>query len=354
MGLTRNIVHGANAERMLLLLHGLGADEGDLAQLVGHLDPDGRFLAVLLRGQYSAPPGFAWFDFGSPDRMVATLETSVRSVNESFEEACRDYGMRREEAVIGGFSQGAVVSFAIGLRRDEYAKPAGILAMSGYLPGSDKFIYDWASAPPVLLQHGSQDQLIPVDAARASATALESNGVPVTYREYEMEHQVTLDSVRDAAAWLGRIVAGERPSEPLPAAVREAAQHAEAAAQHAGAEAEAPPPPPDDGPVRTVTAQSFEAEVLRSDTPVIVDFWAPWCQPCKAIAPIMEQIAVMRKGNYKVVKLNIDEAPAIAQQYQIQSIPMVALFRNGRMERTSVGVKPRPQLEAELGMLVIP
>jgi thioredoxin 1 len=72
------------------------------------------------------------------------------------------------------------------------------------------------------------------------------------------------------------------------------------------------------------------------------------------VAPVVEQIAAMRAGSYKVVKVNIDEEPALAQTFNVQSIPMVALFRNGRMERTSVGAKPRPSLEADLGMLVIP
>jgi thioredoxin-like negative regulator of GroEL len=68
----------------------------------------------------------------------------------------------------------------------------------------------------------------------------------------------------------------------------------------------------------------------------------------------VEQIAAMREGAYKVVKINIDDEPAIAQQFQIQSIPLIGLFRNGRLERQSLGAKPRPQIEAELGMLVIP
>ena len=87
---------------------------------------------------------------------------------------------------------------------------------------------------------------------------------------------------------------------------------------------------------------------------MIVDFWAPWCAPCRQVSPIVETIASMRQSSYKVVKVNIDNEPRLAQEYGVQSIPMIGLFRNGRLERASLGLKPRPQIEAELGMLVIP
>ena len=91
-----------------------------------------------------------------------------------------------------------------------------------------------------------------------------------------------------------------------------------------------------------------------ADGPLLVDFWAPWCAPCRQVSPIVETIAAMRQGSYKVVKVNIDDEPQLAQEYGVQSIPMIGLFRNGRLERSALGAKARPQLEAELGMLVIP
>ena len=94
--------------------------------------------------------------------------------------------------------------------------------------------------------------------------------------------------------------------------------------------------------VPSVTSREWEPEVLQSDLPVIVDFWAPWCEPCRQVSPIVETIAAMRKGAYKVVKVNIDDEPQLAQQYDVQSIPMIGLFRNGRLERSTLGAKPRP------------
>ncbi len=105
---------------------------------------------------------------------------------------------------------------------------------------------------------------------------------------------------------------------------------------------------------KDVTDAEFEESVLKNGMPALVDFWAPWCGPCRQVSPIVEQIAAMRQGSYKVVKVNIDEEPALAQQYQVQSIPMIGLFRDGRLERSVLGAKARQQIEAELGMLVIP
>jgi len=99
------------------------------------------------------------------------------------------------------------------------------------------------------------------------------------------------------------------------------------------------------GNVLTLTEDNWKQEVVSSDTPVLVDFWAPWCGPCRIIAPIIEELADEFEGKLKVGKLNTDENPNIAMQYGIRAIPTVILFKNGEVVDTRIGVQPKESLK---------
>jgi thioredoxin len=97
--------------------------------------------------------------------------------------------------------------------------------------------------------------------------------------------------------------------------------------------------------VGKVSDATFEAEVLKSAEPVVVDFWAEWCGPCRMIAPALEEIAGSLNGKVKIVKLNVDENPAVAAKYGIMSIPTLMLFKNGELASRQVGAAPKQKLE---------
>jgi thioredoxin 1 len=101
------------------------------------------------------------------------------------------------------------------------------------------------------------------------------------------------------------------------------------------------------GQIIDVTDANFDAEVLESETAVIVDFWAPWCGPCRVVAPILEQINEER-DDVRVVKLNVDDNQSISIRYEILSIPTMILFKNGQVVKKVIGALPKARLEAEL------
>ncbi len=100
--------------------------------------------------------------------------------------------------------------------------------------------------------------------------------------------------------------------------------------------------------ITTLTDTNFNEEVKGSDEPVLVDFWAEWCGPCKMIAPILEEIATEQAGKIRIAKLNVDDAPATAQQFQVMSIPTLILFKDGEIQKRVVGARGKGQLLEEI------
>ena len=97
-----------------------------------------------------------------------------------------------------------------------------------------------------------------------------------------------------------------------------------------------------------VTDATFTDQVLNSEDTIMVDFWAEWCGPCRAVSPILDQIAAEHSSKIKIVKLNVDDNPEIAMKYQITSIPAMKVFKGGEVVKTIIGAKPKPAIEADL------
>ena len=99
-----------------------------------------------------------------------------------------------------------------------------------------------------------------------------------------------------------------------------------------------------------INSANFPGEVIESDIPVLIDFWAEWCGPCKALSPIIDELAGEYAGKVKIAKLDVDAEPGLAGQYGVLSIPVVALFKDGEVVERSVGLKPKDRLVADLNL----
>ena len=102
------------------------------------------------------------------------------------------------------------------------------------------------------------------------------------------------------------------------------------------------------GNINAVTDAEFEAQVLKSDKPVLVDFWAEWCGPCKMVAPILEEIATEQAGKVRVAKVNVDENPGLATKFNVMSIPTMIVFKDGQEAQRLIGARGKPQLLEDL------
>jgi phospholipase/carboxylesterase len=192
----------------LVLFHGRGTSEQDLYPLLDALDPQRRLLGATPRGPLILPPGGAhWYvvrEIGYPDRdtFIAAYELASGWLDGLAEET----GIPPARTVIGGFSQGAVMSWALGLGRGR-PRPAGIIALSGFIPTVERFKLDLTPPlPPVAIGHGTFDPVISVEWGRKAKELLEGAGAEVLYRESPMPHSVDPSFIAELQSWLSDVV----------------------------------------------------------------------------------------------------------------------------------------------------
>ena len=201
-------------EGALLLMHGRGTDERDLLPLVDEVDPTRRVIGITPRGPLSLPPGGRhWYALGGiPTPNPETFHPTYAALTAFVDRLPQLTGVPWERTVLGGFSQGAVMSYAVGLGRGR-PSPAAILALSGFLPEVPDFELELARRQGlrVAIGHGSLDPIIPVRFGQQAAERLAGAGLDVTYRESPMPHTVDPGFLAELRPWLeSAIAAGVR------------------------------------------------------------------------------------------------------------------------------------------------
>ncbi len=211
-----------DGERLLLLLHGYGADEYDLAPLTPHIDPGGTFSTFCPRAPLDIMGfGAGWYerrDDGSID--PATFMASVDAVDDTIDELCEEYGFDRAQAVVVGFSQGGAMTLATALREGDRPRPTAIACLSGMLQQVDGLQYAFTgepggpgaddgagrgALPAILVHHGTMDPVVPIDRGHKTRDILTEHGVDHVYREYPMQHEISPASIADLRDWLASV-----------------------------------------------------------------------------------------------------------------------------------------------------
>jgi phospholipase/carboxylesterase len=191
-------------EGALVLFHGRGADELDLFPLLDAFDPERRLVGATPRGPLALPPGGAhWYvlgGIGTPE--AQTFFASYEAASSWLDGFVAEQGIEFERVVLGGFSQGGVMTYALGLGAGR-PRPAGLIALSSFVPTVDGFSLDLSPPlPPVAIGHGTLDNVITVEWGRRARALLEEAGAEVLYRETPMFHQIDPEFVRAIADWL--------------------------------------------------------------------------------------------------------------------------------------------------------
>lgn len=196
-------------EGVLVLWHGRGADENDLFGLLDLLDPERRLIGLTPRGPLALPPGGAhWYqirELGYPD--PATFHATYAAATTWFDSWLADNNLTHDKVVVGGFSQGAVMSYALALGAGR-PRPAGLIAFSGFIPTVEGLTIDLAQARdlPVVVGHGSLDPVIGVEWGREAKSKLEAAGADLLYREYPLPHTIDPSFLQPVASWIGRVL----------------------------------------------------------------------------------------------------------------------------------------------------
>jgi phospholipase/carboxylesterase len=202
----------ASRHPTIIYLHGLGADEEDLLGLSGHLDE--RFMSISVRAPYPYEfGGYAWYEIlemGKPEHTM--FKTSFEKLTQFVHDALAHYPIDPERLFLLGFSMGTVMSYTLTLTQPQTF--AGVVANSGYLAEETYLDYKWkdVAGRDIIITHGLHDPIIPVQAAQRARLLLENAHARVTYKEYEMAHQIGNESLADVNAWLNQRLATTAPT----------------------------------------------------------------------------------------------------------------------------------------------